>query len=1338
MVNYEIFYKRNGVRLPQHLMLPFVPTIDKFQFPFQSVHHYVTYDSVLNGPESSEYFYREIDKKIFVEHIWDITGNKGNPRKIPVPLMPYAREFHNKNKRFRLAEKPTETVADMYTLVVVNYGLIGKAYRYTRSIYAEYFKWWNIQKTMWDKVGHIATTTTKNQFIFVDLPDKLLGLSKLNQHASRFSEKTVSSFGGGNGWFILELWKWMSEEYRNNSVLGELSAEQLHKVNLVFKDSGRYAVMNLGVINSWRYIKGAPVEDGVTQKVKITPLELQKRFLRFLMTLMSMRAISDTQVVDDENTETATDTPIATPVNTTTPTVNIDDDERSTGQIAQDMLDQLDDDISALDEINAKDDSDEEDNQTTQVKIIESSAVSGKAALHEFDVEVTPEDSIKAICDDLADSGALTASEYRRFLKMSENYKQIVAPNGKDTLAEFATVKPETLKIESSHEFTDIPTVVDKSMLKNSLVDFDEKYIKNILQKDIASMIVNAQKGGFVINKYEVERVENISGKFDIHTVRITPVEGLPSTLRFNIPVVDDEGVYMSGGVNYKMRKQRVDKPLRKTDTDRVSLTTYFGKTFVTRNDKKTNDYASWLRTQIMDKGMDESDNTITNLFPANVFDNEFDAPRGYSSVAMSFKQFKSGGYDFIFDRHSTEFDPVIASKYNKNGTVVVAVNDAGNHLVMDKNNTLYTVGVNGLEPKGSFESFIGVDTKDSPVDFAQVKIYGKDLPVGLVLSYMYGLDNLLEKLKITPRRVAAGQRLNLQDNEFSIAFSDETLIFSRDDQLSSMVFGGFKEFEKSIRQYSVNTFDKPNVYLNVFESQGVGVRYLREIQMFNDLFVDPISKDLLVQDNLPTTFPGMLIKATELLLTDKHPDSLDMEHMRIRGYERMAGAVYSEICQSVREHKTKSGKKHHQIDLNPRAVWRKISTDPSITTSSGINPIKNIKEKEAVTFNGVGGRTSRSMVRSTRGFHPNDTGVISESTVDNSDVGINTFLTADPQFDSLRGTSRKYDQTKIGVTPILSTSAQISVGSTSDDPKRVNFVGIQHEHGIACNGYTQGMVRTGYEQVVAQRTSDMFCYAAKKAGKIVSVKPEGILIEYEDGETRGIEIGRRFGSDSGLVFAHEVKTKFKEGDSFVKGDVLTYNEGFFEPDLLNPNNMVWKQGIMVNTVLWESSQTLEDASSISKNLASKLSTKTSKVKTVKVAFDQVIRNMVTVGLPVTHESILCVIEDAVTSNSNLFDEESLDTLRLLSSQTPTAKTNGVIERIEVFYHGDKEDMSDSLRLIANAGDKDLTARAKATGRKAFTGQVGEEMRLEGESLGFETMAIRFYITTNVIAGVGD
>jgi hypothetical protein len=92
------------------------------------------------------------------------------------------------------------------------------------------------------------------------------------------------------------------------------------------------------------------------------------------------------------------------------------------------------------------------------------------------------------------------------------------------------------------------------------------------------------------------------------------------------------------------------------------------------------------------------------------------------------------------------------------------------------------------------------------------------------------------------------------------------------------------------------------------------------------------------------------------------------------------------------------------------------------------------LKENEAVTYSGTGGRGSRSMVKSTRIYHKNDMGVISESTVDSSDVAINVFTSANPVFNSLRGTADTFEMEKHGPASLLSTSALVSPGSTKDD----------------------------------------------------------------------------------------------------------------------------------------------------------------------------------------------------------------------------------------------------------------------------------------------------------------
>ena len=73
-------------------------------------------------------------------------------------------------------------------------------------------------------------------------------------------------------------------------------------------------------------------------------------------------------------------------------------------------------------------------------------------------------------------------------------------------------------------------------------------------------------------------------------------------------------------------------------------------------------------------------------------------------------------------------------------------------------------------------------------------------------------------------------------------------------------------------------------------------------------------------------------------------------------------------------------------------------------------------------------------MVKRTRAYHKSSMGTISESTVDSSDVGINIYLSSNPQFTSVRGVSREFNFEKQVAGALLSTSAMLAPGSDKDD----------------------------------------------------------------------------------------------------------------------------------------------------------------------------------------------------------------------------------------------------------------------------------------------------------------
>lgn len=280
--------------------------------------------------------------------------------------------------------------------------------------------------------------------------------------------------------------------------------------------------------------------------------------------------------------------------------------------------------------------------------------------------------------------------------------------------------------------------------------------------------------------------------------------------------------------------------------------------------------------------------------------------------------------------------------------------------------------------------------------------------------------------------------------------------------------------------------------------------------------------------------------------------------------------------------------------------------------------------------------------------------------------------------------------------------------------------------------------MRTGYDQVIAHRSYDLFAMTASQPGKVLNINKKGIIVEYADGTKQGYELGRRFGNAAGLVIPHEIATQMKVGQEFEVGEAICYNTGFFEPDFFDSKRIVLKNAFNVRTVLWESLQTLEDASSITEKTASKLVTKLTKVKNILVSFDQTVSNLVKVGDKVDYDTVLCYIQDQVTAGNKLFTDETIDTLKMLGAQSPRAHVQGIVEAVEVYYHGDKEDMSESLLELANESDKRLRYAANSQGKRFMSGSVDSGFRIEANPLPLDCVAIRLYITTTAPAGVGD
>lgn len=941
----------------------------------------------------------------------------------------------------------------------------------------------------------------------------------------------------------------------------------------------------------------------------------------------------------------------------------------------------------------------------------------------------------------LAKVGMISERTFEQAIDDAQRYETLPDPFGSGlTIKEAMQYSPEDFEVPKQ-SFPDKSTILDKGMLQSVHKPMMRKYIKTLLPKDVLNSIMAVQRQGVAVTDIKIQENEDVMSHTQTFTVTVKPVRGISSQLNFTVPVIDRDGRFKSNGVTYRQRVQRIDVPIRKVNPLKVALTSYTNKTFVLRSGRAEHAFDLWLTRQIDVKARDLSNDIVTQPKYAEIDLSAYHVPRIYSALATKYAGFDNGSNHLYFNypnrkKYFNERFNFDVERYETNGMTVVGVRE-GQPIVLDAAGVFYLVEGSELEPMGTITDLVGLNASKAPLEAVDVKVSGKDLPIGFVLGYRNGLTTLLATLGVKFTAYPRGTRIVLTSDDYTLAFNDEVLVFPRSDYKSMLVLGGLRRYHKILRNYSRYDFDKKDVYHRVLLELDMGTRFIREIDFLYEAFVDPITKGLLEEMNEPTDFEGLLYRSIELLMTDWSPSEVDGQYMRYRGYERIAGQIYSSLSKAVKRYNSREGSTDVKVVLDRHEVWTELM-DPTVATIEDSNPIANLREQEVMTYRGSGGRAAVSMVARTRVYGEADLGVVSESTVDSGDVGIIAYMTPDANFTSMRGVTRLFDPSIDSKSKLLSTSALLGVGIAHDDMKRIGFASIQQQQGLYADGYDLSPVRTCYEQVVGQRTSSIFATAAEDDGKVISVDKNGITVQYENGEVDAMQLGTIHGSAAGVVYPHDLVTKLKKGDKFKRGDTITYNRKYFKEDRYNPTQVSLMPGVIGVVTFNDNLDTLEDGSVVSASLAKKLNTQTTDVKNVVVRFDQHISDMVKVGDHLDLNSILCIIQDPETAEGSLFDDASIETLKRLSSATPTAKVVGTVSKIECFYHGDIDDMSDNLREIAERSDNERAEIAKQTGRNAYSGEVDASYRIKGQVMEPDSMVIRIYIDHDIPFGTGD
>jgi len=160
-----------------------------------------------------------------------------------------------------------------------------------------------------------------------------------------------------------------------------------------------------------------------------------------------------------------------------------------------------------------------------------------------------------------AEANLITAADYRKMTQAIDAFQNSPDPYGSKQpriKAMVITSEDEILSPKDSAIVTS-DSVPDKTMASSSLKSMDSKYLSHVHKKDVLRAIDAIQSAGVVVRNHEVDIGYSVLGAYEQHTLELKPVDGSPSSIKFTLPIVEDDGTFMAGGNKYLMRKQRVD-----------------------------------------------------------------------------------------------------------------------------------------------------------------------------------------------------------------------------------------------------------------------------------------------------------------------------------------------------------------------------------------------------------------------------------------------------------------------------------------------------------------------------------------------------------------------------------------------------------------------------------------------------------------------------------------------------------------------------------------------------------------------------------------------------------
>lgn len=882
----------------------------------------------------------------------------------------------------------------------------------------------------------------------------------------------------------------------------------------------------------------------------------------------------------------------------------------------------------------------------------------------------------------------------------------------------------DQIKQEANSELIDesnIKADVINNKLKHiKFNNFEKGYNKKLMEYDLVNILTKFSEMDrpLYLIKLDKEDTSTTMDKKYTYTAVYEDEQGRRHTLKFDYPkFVNDKFIHINNSDKLFIN-QIIPLPVTKVSPDEVQLSSNYKKIFIKRFG--TNVSSKSIK---FSKIISDIDSKILHIeYGNNVKSNTpYMTTIEYDDISSKYNKFilKNHNIEIYFNQKEirdicdsnnlkyTDENIPFAIKTNKdNSKEIILLNSNNGKIIGDDLSPIDYINKYLNQDIPNFLDIFNKTTSGKKLMFTRATIMKKKVPIILLLSFLIGLEPLLNKLKVDYQ--FSENRIRIDDVDKNIiSFKDGYLIYDSSKFSNALILNGLLSIPTE--NYNFLEFSGKDIYFNIFNSLYGRRNIGNAFENFNQEFIDPITEEVLEHCKLPTDFIDLMIYANSLLENNAYDIDGDMHNFRIRSNELVNVHLYQILTTAYEAYRnTADNKNPVKFSVKQNELINAIFDSQILEEYSTLNPIFEIDRMRATSYKGPGGcNMDRAFKVEKRAYNDTMLGVLAQSSPVSSNIGVARVLTLNPNIKSLRGyiePGSNSNTDNLDETNMLSgAELLVPLTPTHDDPQRVAMASTQSRHTISTIDSDVPLFGYGFDKVLAKTISDRFAFKAKGDGVIgeINEKLGFMLIKYNDGTSEIVDLTNKqaLNTGSGFYINNKLSPNLKEGDKVSEGDVVASNKDFFEYDNLS-GDTIYKSGPLARVAVIHGSCVFEDSTIMTEEFAERMASYVTEKKDILLGKNSNIYKMCKIGDEIHVNDPLLIFDESYEDDylnkilEKMSESEKTDIIE--SGRTKiTSKWNGKIIDIKIYYTVPKEELSESLRKVINSYESDIKKRLK-------------------------------------------